>query len=145
MQLKQDSDYALRILLKIGNRYGDQNTAFCGMSLSELSIGTGIPRVRVERICKSLKSDSLLLEEKRVGKELRYYPAAGFEQRSLLDAIKTVERGVRLFALFDRKNELYRTAGAQLQELQDTVERAMAGITIGDLLRKENEEGVCRT
>ena len=57
MQLKRDTEYALRILYAIaGSSVPRKNPPHIGVTLNEISALSGVPRVGIDRICSQLES-----------------------------------------------------------------------------------------
>jgi len=136
MQLRRDTEYALRILAIIGEKRTDR-TSPGGVTLSEISAQSGVPRVGVDRICGYLESAVFIESGKGENGEVLYFPAAGFSDRSLLDVMQITEHGTQLFAVFDKSSSLFVNAGQALQSVQAGVERTLSTLTLADLMAQK--------
>ncbi len=133
MQLKRDTDYALRILLCMGEQSLDGDAPAAGLTLPELSARAGVPKISANRICGYLECKNILSKRRENG-ELLYFPGEALTRQTLLDVLSATEGGAHLFAVFDRKTELYRTYGAQLEAVQKAIEDVLSGVSLADLL-----------
>ncbi|MBQ1705827.1 MAG: Rrf2 family transcriptional regulator [Clostridia bacterium] len=133
MQLKRDTDYALRILSCIGSRSAEGTMPPEGISLRTISSQTGVPKLSVNRVCRNLEHKKILSVETSAGGDLMYRPAEGFYERTLLDAIMATEGSFKLFAVFDKKTALYRKYRGKLEKTQEEVEKSLQKITMKDL------------
>jgi len=139
MQLKRDTDYALRIILCIGESWLDSRADPDGLSLSEISLHTGVPKISVNRICGNLKDRMILSSGRTTEKSVSFYPCPAFFRLSLLDIIEASEDNVNLFALFDRTNRLYSAQTERLQRVQNDIESILSGTTVEDLLGEKKK------
>jgi len=139
MQLKRDTDYALRIILYIGVYWPEREQTSEGFSLSEISSQTSVPRISADRICGYLKDSDILSSVRTGTNELLYHPGKDFYDRSLLDVINAAEDGVQLFAGFDRKSLFYRERDETLRRIQESVDETLSRITIRQFLDGEKD------
>lgn len=137
MQLKRDTDYALRILFHIGEQCAGKNEASEGLSLLDISSRTGVPRISALRICGYFAAENILLAAKTKSNETRYFPGPLLYRQSLLNIIRVTESSADLFAVFERGSRLYKMRGPRLQAAQAEIERTLSAITVGDLLAKK--------
>jgi len=136
MQLKRDTDYALRILLYIGEQWPYRDASGDGFSVSEISSQTGIPKISANRICGYLEIKDTLSSRKTDDNDALYYPGPAFYRKSLLDVLEATEQGANLFAVFDKKSGLYKKQNRQLKKIQNEVEHVLSSTTIEDFLKK---------
>ncbi len=139
MQLKRETDYALRILLYIGQRCSDETAPCEGVSIFDISSQTGIPRIRAGRICGYLKETGLIRETASETHETLYAPGEGLLQRSLLDIVAVTEYNTHLFAVFDRQSQLYRSQARQFQKIEAEIEEILSNIPLQALLQGEEQ------
>ena len=137
MQLKRDTDYALRILFHIGEQCSAKEEVPSGLSLLDISSRTGIPRISAQRICGYFVASKALLSARTKDNETRYYPGPRFYRQSLLSIIETIERSADLFAVFEKNSHFYKLRGQRLQAAQQAVEQTLDDITLEDLLTKK--------
>ena len=139
IQLKRETDYALRILLYIGQRCSDETAPCEGVSIFDISSQTGIPRIRAGRICGYLKETGLIRETASETHETLYAPGEGLLQRSLLDIIAVTEYNTHLFAVFDRQSQLYRSQARQFQKIEAEIEEILSNIPLQAILQGEEQ------
>ena len=61
MQLKRDTDYAVRILYCLNQNYATDNSGEKkGVTLSEIAMQTGTPKLVAGRVCDSLKEKGII-------------------------------------------------------------------------------------
>ena len=138
MHLKQDTDYALRVVFYVGCRAAEQGRAFRGCGFSDVARAAGMPGVRVGRVCAGLERTGILLIRRDRGREPVCWPGVGFRSRTLLDVMRAVGDETRLLALFDRDSALFRARGDVLEETQAALERLLTGLTLDVLLRSRD-------
>lgn len=133
MQLKRDTDYALRILLCAAKQNSGNEH---GMTASEFSKNTAVPLTIAARLCRKLTETEFLKTVNVNDHGVRYMIRQSALEKTVLNVICAMEEQGRLFAVFDRSTELY----AVCKEYFDEVDRDLAGslsaMTIGELLQK---------
>ena len=98
MQLKRDTDYAVRILYCLNqNHVAGDSAARKGLALSDIAMQTGTPKVVAGRI------------------------------------VKAVEGNVKIFAVFDKRSEMYKNCEEQLLKIQGKAESLLARTTLESL------------
>ncbi len=135
MQLKRDTDYALRILTCAAERKKNKRTFSGGLTLQDLSMYTGMPRVSVDRICRCLEKKKLLIKATGVKNETVYFATERSDELSLLDIIAAVEQETDLFAVFDKKSDMYRTQEEKFSDIQHRMEEYLSQIKVNDFLK----------
>jgi len=136
MQLRRDTEYALRILYCMVGRGGDKTSPSAGLTLGRLSALSGVPKAAADRMCGRLKDAAFIVSRDGKGGETLYFPASGLRRRSLLDVLKMTEGGVQLCGVFDKTGGFYKEVGPQLQSVQTEMKKILAAATMGDLLKK---------
>lgn len=128
MQLKRDTEYALRILNAIA-RSSDirKDPPYIGVPLSEIRALSGVPGVAIDRICSKLESAGLIACQKEKSGEKVYTAASDLRQKSLLDVIRTTEQGIPLFAVFDKDSGFFQRNENRLLQLQSSAEKLLDG------------------
>ncbi len=132
MQLKRDTDYALRILFCIGENRAADPKAEKGLGVPALHTQTDVPRISLKRLCDRLVEKKILLSQKTAGGESRYFPGRDLSQLSLLEVIRAVEGSAPLFAVFDKKSRFYVQNAQQIEALQAAAEEPLSQWTLGD-------------
>jgi len=135
MQLKRETDYALRIVFYIGEQWAEKGRSSCGFDLSELSMQAGVPRLAAGRVCGYLENGGIIVSYRADSGELRWRPCEGFYGRTMLDIIEAVEGQVQLFAVFDRKNRFFGMYGAKLRRLQSRFCAVFSEFSVEELLK----------
>lgn len=129
MQLKRDTDYALRLLLCTA-RQTRENTS--GRSLQTLSKETHVPATIATRLCSRMEEADLLRIAYGSGKSKRYLLGEDAMNKTLYDVICAIEGHRDIFAVFDRTTELFSSGKAYFQIAEGQFEKAMG---VEDLLR----------
>ena len=135
MQLKRDTDYALRVLycLKQHDEANPKHQS-SGLTLSEIAAQTGLTRLVAARICECLCDKGILRESKRPDKEDTIFsPRQALSSLTLLDVVVDVEGTGQLFAVFDKKSAAYRSCEAEMMSVQRNAEKVLAQTTLDSL------------
>lgn len=131
MQLKRDTDYALRILLCAAK----QNPANgVGMTASEFSKNTSVPVTIAARLCRILADAEFLNATGPREGCVRYTIRQSALKKTILNVICTVEDQGDLFAVFDRSTELYAVCKDYFNEVEQQFSDSLKSITIAELL-----------
>lgn len=133
MQLKRDTDYALRILLCVAKENA-QNRA--GMTANELSKSLSVPPTIIARLCRTLTAAKLLDASYPDSGGIKYDLRRGALQKTVLDVICAVEDHGDLFAVFDRSTELYSICKDYFDEVDQQLADSLKSMTISELLGK---------
>lgn len=143
MQLKRDTDYALRVLYCIREKQEIGRNAK-GMRLPELAVCAGVPKLAIKRIC-DLLSDRNILQyrsmpsaKERTKEEKAYYSRDGFAGLTLLDVVEATEGTGKVFAVFDKQSPMYRNCETQILAVQDKTEHALRDISLKSFLKMHN-------
>ena len=137
MNLKKDTEYALRILSCLYNS-GCVAIPFNskkGMSLYDLCIKTGIPRISLQRVCEKLKAKDLIAYIRADDNHsIRYQTIKDIEYCSLLSVIEALERQCRMFLLFDQKTAYYHDNRHVFKGIDERYRRFFDTILLKELL-----------
>lgn len=136
MQLKRDTDYALRLLLCISKQASDNGN---GITILELSKYTSVAPTIAVRICKKLRDAKLIKEGNANGSITSYILCKGALNKTVFDIIRVVEGNSNLFAVFDRTTELYFSAKDYFDDTELLLTNALKRMTIRDLKEKANQ------
>ena len=131
MQLKRDTDYALRLLLCTA-RQTQENTS--GISLQTLSKETHVPITIATRLCSKMEDADLLKIANSSEKSKRYLLGEDTINKTLYDVICAIEGHRDIFAVFDRTTELFSIGKARFQIAQGQFEDAMNEVTLQQLI-----------
>ncbi len=132
MQLKRDTDYALRLLL-CAARNADPK----GISLQELCRQTLVPRTIAARLCHTLAQENIL-KENSIESHLYYSFNYMASEKTLFDIIQTTEGTVSLFNVFDRSSEVYVDCKDNLRMIEQWFASGLKQISIQDLSENHN-------
>ncbi|MBO6300992.1 MAG: Rrf2 family transcriptional regulator [Ruminiclostridium sp.] len=132
MQLQRDTDYALRILYLIGSRDLYETDAGAGMTLKKICKQSRLPRVTANRICGHLENAGFLVKRHTPDDETLYAPGPDLSRKTLLDVFILIDRGVDLFAVFDKNGAIYKALNKGGWNAQARLEKTWAGVTLGD-------------
>ena len=143
MQLKRDTDYALRVLFCIQDNQEIGRQAK-GMRPSELSSRSGVPKLAIRRICEQL-SDGDILQYRVVSavrgkakEERAYYSRDGFAGITLLDVVETMEGTGKIFSVFDQQSPMYGKCEEQILAVQDKAEQTLRSVSLKTFLGMHN-------
>ena len=137
MQLKRETEYALRILFRVVENGNGVDGPPAGLNLLEICTDTGVPRTAAQRICEQCEAAGLLRSELTANRERQYFPGQALDSESLGGVIALMENGTNLFAVFDRGSAMYRSQGRRFEEIQTSVQKILGNIKISDLLARE--------
>lgn len=114
MQLKRDTEYALRILMCVAMQKDD------GITALEISKRTAVPASITARLCQKM-TDAKLMKSVNISKNSTgYLMSEGALDKTLYDVISVVEGHSELFAVFDRTTEMF---SAGLKYFEGTEEK----------------------
>ena len=133
MQLKRDTDYALRIMICIAEGLkisGKQE----GVALSSVVASTGIPIVTFNRVCGRLEEKGLIRKEVSKEGEKWLYPCNDFWGQSLLSIGEAAEGNMEIFAVFDRNSYIAQTYGEKLKKTQKNLDKVFSEATMAALV-----------
>ena len=133
MQLRKDTDFAIRILYCVGQNPSDDKIRNKGKTVTTISRQSGVPRTVAERICRKLEAARLIVNISDEGKECRYTPVNDYQGKTVLAVVEAVEGTGEIFAVFGKNTPLYEQYGPKLTMLQMSVERVLQNMTLGTL------------
>lgn len=136
MQLKRDTDYALRILLCAAKQ--DPENKF-GMTVPEFSKNTSVPVTIASRLCRNLADAKFLNVTDPSDGCVRYMLRQSAFKKTLLNVICAVEDHGDLFAVFDRATELYAICRDYFDKVNHQLSNSLNSITIAELLEKSKK------
>ncbi len=130
MQLKRDTDYALRLMLGVA-KYADEN----GILLVELCRHASVPQTIAARLCSKLVKAELLKENKTES-QMTYSGGDNFQNKTLLDVVQAIEGTADMFAVFDRSTELYACGKYEFALSERQLTESLGGISLQKLTNK---------
>ena len=140
MQLKRDTDYAIRILYCLRQNGDVGHTGERkGMTLSEIAMQTGTPKLVAGRVCESLKEKGMIAAAGQDRAERSYCSTETQSEYSLLDVIEAVEGTCQLFTVFDKRLAGYKSFENQIRKIQKQTEGVLAGATLGVLFEMQDK------
>lgn len=139
MQLKRDTDYALRILFCLKDTLiSDTHTRQKSIPLTKLSSEIKVPKITTKRICDSLVEKGLIHVHAESGIGGRTYYVTHFMlKHSLLDVVEAVEHTGKIFAVFDKSSYLYKQCENALERAQGEYEKLLADTLLEQLLEED--------
>lgn len=137
MQLKRDTDYALRLLLRLREKAALPEQA---ISLRELSAETGIPFRIGSRILENLKEKNVVSTAEAGKGMIGYYLHENARQLSLYDLIAVTEGNAELFATFSKSDPAYRLCRETLQVTETEIKNCLSHVTLSGLLENAPKE-----
>jgi len=133
MQLKRDTEYAMRIMIYIAELQ-KENGQQAGVPSSNMIAKAGIPIVSFNRISDRLEEKGLIRKEASVEGESWLYPGSGFWKQSILSIGEAVEGNMKIFDVFDRNSYISQTYGKVLLETQRDLEQILSEKTLESIL-----------
>ncbi len=133
MQLKRDTDYALRILLCAAKQNPENKL---GMTVPEFSKNASVPATIAARLCRNLTDAKFLNVSDPSDGCVRYMLRQSAFQKTILNVICAVEDHRDLFAVFDRSTELYAICKDYFDKVNHQFSSSLNSITIAELLEK---------
>ncbi len=133
MQLKRDTDYAVRIMVCMAESL-QENEDKKGMTAAEIIATTGIPRASFFRICGYLEEHQLLRKVTEADGEIWIYPGRDFWDQSLFSISEAVEGNMQIFVIFGRNSHLLKKYGKQFEQVQEKVSESLAEITLKSIV-----------
>ena len=138
MQLKRDTDYAMRIIMRLAQQDAIPGKLTAPVSLLEICRETGVPRTSAARICNRMV-DAGMLQSATSGSPTTqaYISLCDPNAITAKDVICLTEGRLDLFAVFDKNTELYRRFGEVFDDAARRIDEALSDVTVGDILKKQ--------
>lgn len=135
MQLKRDTDYAIRILLVMAEQARNK------IELPELDVNTicqrtAVPRQIALRLC-SLLSARGFVKKGETGGRTSYKPEDDLLEKTVLSIIDAVEGQSNLLAVFDGKAEIYKKYGHALASFNAALSEELSKTTIQTIIDRK--------
>ena len=140
MQLKRDTDYAIRILLVMAEPALNEKE-LQKLELKTICEKTSVPRQIALRLC-NLLSDTGFIKKEETDGGTTYMPENDLFEKTLLDIIHAVEGQSNLFAVFDRRAEVYAKYGLALASVNAALSEELSRITIRTILDWERSKHI---
>ena len=140
MQLKRDTDYAIRILLVMAEPALSKKE-LQGLDLKTICEKTSVPRQIAIRLC-GLLSDAGFIKKEETDESTTYIPESDLLEKTVLDIIDAVEGQSNLFAVFDRRAEIYTKYGFALASVNAALSDELNKITIQTILDWEQQKQI---
>ena len=133
MQLKRDTEYAMRIMVYIAEHL-KQKGKRTGTPSSNVIANTGIPIVTFNRICGRLEDSGMIRKEVGEDGEKWLYPGNGFWEQSILSIGEAVEGNMKILVIFDKNSSLSQSYGKKLQETQNSLDYILSKTTLESIV-----------
>ena len=133
MQLKRDTEYAMRIMVYIAE-YLKENGKRGGVPSSNVIANTGIPIFSFNRICERLEENGLIRKATIKEGEKWLYPGNGFWEQSILSIGEAVEGNMKIFLIFDKNSYFSQAYGKKLQETQKSLDHILSNTTLESIV-----------
>lgn len=130
MQLKRDTDYALRLMLGVA-KYADEN----GIPLAELCRHSSVPQTIATRLCSKLVKAGFLKDNK-ANNQLLYFAGDNIQNRTVLDVVRAIEGTTDMFVVFDHSTELYACGKHEFALSQRQLESSLSDIRLKKLINQ---------
>ncbi len=135
MQLKRDTDYALRLILSTAEYAGEN-----GISLPEMCKQATVPRTIASRLCPKLVGAELL-KERCISKQPVYFLGDDVHGKTLLDVVLATEETVDMFAVFDHCTELYTSVKDEFESTEQKLIKSLSEVNLHKLIKKNHVAG----
>lgn len=133
MQLKRDTEYALRIMVHMAEHLKG-NGKQTGIPSTNVIANTGIPIVTFNRICGCLEDNGMIRKEIDENGEKWLYPGHRFWEQSILSIGEAVEGNMKIFVIFDKNFNLSQSYGKKLQETQNSLDHILSQTTLESII-----------
>lgn len=135
MQLKRDTEYALRIMLCIAEELqnSDRQKGFPSTLVLEK---TAVPLVSFYRICRSLEANGLICNGIKEDGVKWIYPGKDFWSQNILSIGEAIEGTMMLFAVFDKNSYFTQAYGEKLKDVQNSLNEVLSKTTISELINE---------
>lgn len=140
MQLKRDTDYAIRILLVMAEPTL-RKKELEKMDLKTICEKTSVPRPVALRLCNLLSDAGFIKKEESDGNTI-FIQENDLLEKTVLDIIDAVEGQSNLFAVFDRRTEIYTKYGLALASVNTALSEELNKITIQTILDWEQQKRI---
>ena len=140
MQLKRDTDYAIRILLVMAEPALSKKE-LQGLDLKTICEKTSVPRQIAIRLCGLLFDAGFIKKEETDG-STTYISESDLLEKTVLDIIDAVEGQSNLFAVFDRRAEIYTKYGFALASVNAALSDELNKISIQTILDWESQKHI---
>ena len=130
MQLKRDTDYALRILCCCVKETNPR-----GISLKQLCQEAVVPRTIAARLCRALTKEDILTEN-ILNNHFFYAFNRKASDKSLYDIIRITEGSAGLFEVFDHSTQFYGNCENSLKLIDEWFTNGLKGIRIQNFTEK---------
>ena len=136
MQLKRDTDFALRLLLCVAEHGCKENDA---IPLQTLSTRAKVPVTIAGRLCTKMVDSGLLQCVCKPGGARGYLPTASLCGKNLYDVICAIEGHDDLFAIFDKSTALFASGLKVFARADQKFVDAMKQVTLHQLMENSRE------
>ena len=133
MQLKRDTDYALRIMICTA-KHIQKNNYDKGVLKTDIATDTGIPKPAFNRICSRLEEKGMLYTATGAKGEKLLFPGVDFWQQSILTIGEAVEGNMKVFILFDKNASPAPYYKESLTKAQKNLEDVLSDATLESML-----------
>ena len=138
MQLKRDTDHALRIVAFVDKACG-QTGEKQAILLSEICAKTKVPRTAARRLCRDLVDCRILTQYTEKTGGTLYAPGTACESSTLLDVVRAVEKTDSLFAVFDHTTPLFQSKKNIFAQIDRKVKNALSEVTLREWMKEQPE------
>ena len=142
MQLKRETDFAIRILYCLYRNCADREFGNrLGLTLTEIAAQTKVPKTIAGRICEYLLDKKMIhfvpWEEYS---EKSFHATSALLAFSLKDVVEAVEGHGRLFAIFDKNSNAFAACRDQLLMVEEKVDEVLEETTLGMLFERKEAD-----
>lgn len=130
MQLKRDTEYALRLLFCAMQSMKQQDK---GLSSMELSRKAGVPITIGNRLCQTLEEAHLINVMESSDGRRKYIFKNNTKKKTIYDVILAVEGSVEIFAVFDPSSPLYAHGKDCFEWIEGRVTETLKSVRLMDL------------
>lgn len=130
MQLKRDTDYAMRIIWSVCRAKTDKDESII---ISEICRQIGIARTIALRICNKLADNEIISSDTTVKNEIRFSVGEKTGEKTMYDVIKAIEGSSDLLEAFDKSFESYEKCGEVLDSLEESFNSILKQKTLGEM------------
>lgn len=130
MQLKRDTDYAIRIIWSVCRAKTEKDESII---ISEICKQIGVARTIALRICNKLTEREILAADIAAKHEIKFTVSDKTKEKTLYDVVEAIEGSSELLAMFDKSFESYANCGELFDSLEETFNSKLKEKTLGEM------------
>ncbi len=136
MQLKRETEYALRIMICLAEQFGSIRADMTGIQMTEIIERTNIPKIVFGRIFTLLEERDLVRKAANTAGETTVFPGKKFWNQSLLSVALIIEGNMNIFFIFDQTFSVFLPYKDQFMRIQKEIEQVLSQMTMKEISKQ---------